>query len=248
MLNDVRRFTDRGIEQFEVQIDLSGGGEKPADFREAAKAIKGMLKDSSLTKEAIKERPFKVRRFDSRWDAAHFFLELLEPLKGACSGIERDRGLWTWLTASFWEEITKEANGTRKIGERARHVLQSDWSDYHRHLLAGPYGLLINHEDDPERLRAALANAVESPGDVVAQITGTQYLVSSKSVLEVFTSLYYDEGAKQNKRHAAGKGPGSARRLADVLGQLQLTYDIHRMPSDQILKLLPSEFDKFRLK
>jgi hypothetical protein len=48
------------------------------------------------------------------------------------------------------------------------------------------------------------------------------------------------------RKGAAGRGPGSARRLADVLNQLDLTWDIYMMQTADMLKMMPREFNRFR--
>jgi len=40
--------------------------------------------------------------------------------------------------------------------------------------------------------------------------------------------------------------PGTLYRFIDVVQQLGLTYDLYSMTGDQILQLLPSEFDRWR--
>jgi hypothetical protein len=41
-------------------------------------------------------------------------------------------------------------------------------------------------------------------------------------------------------------GAGCARRLADVLKQFDVTWDLYAMTTDGLLGLLPGEFDRFR--
>jgi hypothetical protein len=60
------------------------------------------------------------------------------------------------------------------------------------------------------------------------------------------TKLYIDPETGQAKRGAAGKGNGSARRLVKVLKQFDLTYYREDMDADEIISLLPDEFDRFR--
>ncbi|MFQ5653524.1 MAG: hypothetical protein ACE5GW_02190 [Planctomycetota bacterium] len=45
---------------------------------------------------------------------------------------------------------------------------------------------------------------------------------------------------------AGGKGRGSARRLADLANQLDLTWDLHTMKAEELLEILPAEFDRFK--
>ena len=69
-----------------------------------------------------------------------------------------------------------------------------------------------------------------------------------RDVVGAITDLYLDRPTMSLKRgHAGGNtSPGSARRFAMLLQQLDLTYDILEMSSDAIIGLLPAEFDKFR--
>jgi hypothetical protein len=58
--------------------------------------------------------------------------------------------------------------------------------------------------------------------------------------------MYLDASNNQPKRGAGGKGPGSARRLADVLNQFDVTWDLYSMSYEEVLAMLPGEFDRFR--
>jgi hypothetical protein len=87
---------------------------------------------------------------------------------------------------------------------------------------------------------------VRSPGDVVEQLASRQDLVRARGVMEATTRLYVDE-KQALKRGAASKDkPATARRLANVLGQLDLTYDLQSLEADEVLDLLPEEFDLFK--
>ena len=57
--------------------------------------------------------------------------------------------------------------------------------------------------------------------------------------------LYVDPNTGLHKRGAAGRGPGSARRLAEVLGQFDMTWDLYSMSASSILDILPKEFNRF---
>ena len=70
-------------------------------------------------------------------------------------------------------------------------------------------------------------------------------LVTCKAVAGAATRLYYDDTTDRIRRGCSGKGPGSARRFADVLSQLDLTWDLHSLTVEQLLKLLPDEFGCF---
>ena len=92
---------------------------------------------------------------------------------------------------------------------------------------------------------AVLAAPLHRPGDIVEQLASRQELVTNQSVMEAATRLYIgDDGLP--KPRAAGRGAGSARRLADVLTQLDLTWDLYDLSTEKLLELLPPEFDEFK--
>ena len=99
--------------------------------------------------------------------------------------------------------------------------------------------------DNPERAMAFLCKPPHIITDIEAQIGASQELVTNPAVVELTTRLYYDPETKKTKPGAGGKGPGSPRRLVAVLGQLDLTWDLYASTSDELLKLLPKEFNKF---
>jgi hypothetical protein len=60
------------------------------------------------------------------------------------------------------------------------------------------------------------------------------------------TKLYLDESTGERKKGAGGKGLGSPRRLAAVLDQFDVTWDLYAMSVKEFWTVLPKEFDKFR--
>ncbi len=84
------------------------------------------------------------------------------------------------------------------------------------------------------------------PGEVAEQLTARQEFVSNKGIVGAANRLYFDRESGGLTRGAAGRGPASARRLADVLAQLDVIWDLHAMTPDAIIGLLPREFDRFR--
>jgi hypothetical protein len=102
------------------------------------------------------------------------------------------------------------------------------------------------HRDDPKRAFALLCTKPQSPGEVVEQLSSRQEIVTNASIMEVATRLYVDSSTGRHKAGAGGKGPGSARRLADIFFQFDLTWDLYSMTKDEIIEMLPSEFSGYR--
>ncbi len=144
----------------------------------------------------------------------------------------------------WFESIVEERDGVPNVLENARWILELDWNRYYRHLLAGPWWILSAHRDDPDRARSLLSTALVRPGELVAQLAANQALVGNPGVVGAATKLYVGSGGL--KTGHGGKGGGSARRLVQVLGQLDLIWDLQSMTESQVLSLLPSEFDRFK--
>jgi hypothetical protein len=238
----LRRFNQNGIDAATDLLDRIDAGE--------ASDASAILNDPALTELIPDVGPFDVRSFTNRFEAGEYFSALLEPVvaKAGRTAIARDKGLWTWLALAWMDVLAPPSgDGTRKLKAHNRWIPNvEDYRKYYRHLLAGPYLIYEAHKDDPARALAVLATPVEKPGEVVEQFASRQEMITSVSLMAAITALYYDSARKQIKRGAAGKAGGSSRRLADVLGQFDVTWDIYGMPSDEILDLLPSEFDRFK--
>lgn len=74
------------------------------------------------------------------------------------------------------------------------------------------------------------------------QLAARQFVISSPSLIEVAARLYSDQRTGQPTRGAGARGSGSPGRLALIANQLSLTYDIHDMPVDRLMNILPEEF------
>jgi hypothetical protein len=231
---EVRRLTDLGIAEFDRLLAAARVAENPS-FVE--------LRDSAVLTQPVEGGgTVEPQPFTSRYELAGY-------LSGALAGVanDRDRGMWSWLAVA-WVDILApvRADGTRRFGERARWILASDdYRRYYRHLLAGPYAIYRSHADEPQRALALLATPVGMPGDVAEQFASRQEIVTNASLVSLITRLYFDPSTGRLRSGAGGKGPGSARRLADVLLQLDLTWDIYGMPAAGIRALLPNEFDAY---
>ncbi|HVT02104.1 MAG TPA: hypothetical protein VHL58_01875, partial [Thermoanaerobaculia bacterium] len=66
-------------------------------------------------------------------------------------------------------------------------------------------------------------------------------------LIEAVHLLYWDEARKRPKRGATTSSrAGNLRRLITVLQQLDFNYDLYGMRADEILALLPREFDTWK--
>lgn len=184
--------------------------------------------------------------FATRFDAAAYL-----DAKLTASGLvspERDAGLWAWLALFYFDQLCPRGKGgARKVGEYARYIAaMENFQRFYRHLLLGPFMIYRAHGDQPPRARGVLATAVNSPGDIVEQLASRQELITNRAVMGVVTALYVDNETGTLKRGSGGKGVGSPRRLADILNQFDLTYDLYALSTASLVAMLPKEFGRFK--
>ena len=160
-----------------------------------------------------------------------------------------EKGLWCWLSLYYFEQLCPRSSGGRlEPGEKASmdsRVPQLAKNLY-RHLLADPTESSVSPSGRPNRAMALLCGPVSTRGDVVNNRPARQELITNKHLIEAATVLYYDAERWKEQTTAGSKEPGSPRRLADVIDQFNLTWDLYAMKADELLKLLPAEFDRFK--
>lgn len=206
-----------------------------------------LLEDPALSEPVPADVDVPARGFRNRLEAGRSFNELLDAAR--ISSPEKDAGLWAWLTLFYFDEVCPpDGRGVRDPkDDEARLVPKLDnFQRFYRHLLLGPYLIVRAHRDNPERAIALLCNPLWQPGEIAEQLASRKELVTNHAVAEAATRLYYDPATGSFKRGAGTKTRGAPRRLADLLNQLDLTYYLYGMTADELLALLPKEFDRFR--
>lgn len=235
---NLHQFTDEGVRAFHELLDQMKAHEEHEVPRD-------LLTDPVFSTDLGIRLPSTPKNLDSRFALAIWLSSALEPTLRASIG---SAGMWSWLAAHLMDVIAPaRADGTRKIGERSLYVLEEDtWNRYYRHLIAGPCRVVRAHWESPTDARAILAGKPSVPGELYEQIASRQEVITTPVLLRLTQQLYWDVSAKGLRRGTAGKGAGSARRLASVLQQLDLTWDLNEMTEDEVIRLLPRrEFSRF---
>ena len=222
----LRKLNESGTEEFERFRNT-----QPRD----ESALSSIVSDARFSEEIGVEIAVRQQAFETRFEVGKY----LDGLFSGAEDLDKDKGLWTWLAAFYFEQLCPPGS---RPGENARWVpAVGDFRKYYRHLLAGPYQIYRAYRENPLRALALLATPPHRPGDIVEQLASRQELVTNKSVIEVATRLYIDPKTSRPKRGAAS----NARRFADTLNQLDLIWDLYALDPDQLLRLLPSEFLAF---
>lgn len=235
----VRRLTPDGVAKFAEFLNL-------LEHEPTRMVPTQMIEDPECSEVVAKPTEIQSRTFGNRYAAAQYLEETLSNI--GIADVESDVGLWSWLTLLFFEELCpKNKEGERNLRERPAYIPEpQNYTRYYRHLLLGPYKIFRAHRDDPKRAMALLCQPLHIIADIVGQLAAYQEIVSNKAVVEMATELYLDMQSGQIKRGAGGKGPGSPRRLATIIDQFDVTWDLYAMSAAEFLNILPKEFEKFR--
>jgi len=154
-------------------------------------------------------------------------------------------GIWTWLAYIWFDQFAPSRAGTREIKEDAKYLCSSDYRDYYRHFVAGPYSIYSLHGHDNSRI--FLYSSVNQHNDFIEQFASRQFIISHRNIVEAISRLYFDYQKGQPKTGAQSRTrPGNIRRFVSVIQQFELTYDIYTMDPARILELLPDEFNHWK--
>ena len=236
---ELRRFNESGLAEFREQLLAM----KSDPTREPPWHL---LEDARFTAPAAVGADVERKAFTTRMEAAVAMNGLLGDRPPTAT--DRDAGLWSWLALFYFDSICPpDEEGRRKVGAAHRYILEGvNHKTYYRHLLLGPYLILRAHRDEPERAIVLLCQPPDAPGDIVEQLASRQEIVTNPVVIRVATELYYDRATGTPKRGASSKNRGSARRLAEVTDQFDVTWDLFAVPWHSLLAKLPAEFNRFR--
>lgn len=235
----IGKLTAEGINRFGEYLDLLEN--------EPARLLPTNLLDDSACSEIFgKATEIQKREFASRYTAAEYLNDILN--QTGVADVESHIGLWAWLTLFYFDELCPaNKSGERELRERSAYIPEPrNFQRYYRHLLLGPFRIFRAHRDSPQRAMALLCKPLPIIDDIVAQLASRQEFVSNPSIVELATQLYFDPAKRTTKRGAGGKGGGSPRRLADILWQFDVTWDLYGMSIKEFWSVLPKEFEKFR--
>lgn len=233
MADVVSRFTTKGFDEFVKWIRSGAHGTIPRD----------LLENSAFSEELPGRKDVPNQQFLDRYEFGQALMNLLKDFDQ--QAISYDRGLWSWLAARYFEQLCpRDADGNRALRKEYVYAL-SESRIYYRHLVRAPWYLVTTHGD---RCRFLLVARSGDPAPLsrqsylLDQLAARQFVISSPGLIGVAARLYSDSRTGQPTKGVGAKGSGSPRRLALIANQLSLTYDIHNMPVDSLLKILPEEF------
>ncbi len=233
-----RKLNDLGINRFRDFLDAGAKGPPPAD-----------LLVNPETSQPVARAPAPVQRtFENRYEFGRYLMELFADVPS--DEITHEKGFWSAAALMWFELICPvDKTGSPNTGMEYRYILSPDFRHYYRHGVRAPWQLVRTHGEFARFLLIPskdMARPLGVHGEILEQLSGRQWVLGSKDLIAAASNLYFDQESGRPKKGVAGSGRGSARRFGLVLRQYDLTYDPQSMPPDNLVNLLPAEFDRWR--
>lgn len=227
-----RRLTDEGVAAFREWLASGAAGDPPHH-------LLGGLQTSAPLPVVV---GLEQRGFASRYELGSYLADRLAPL--GFGQIAFDAGLWDWLTLFWFDAIAPRDNsGRRRLHEMARYSQDAGSRRWSRHVVRMSWLSVHTHGT---HARYFLSTPLDRHTDVLEQIAGQQEVFGSRAAVALGERLYWDPAGMQLRRGAGGKTGGSPRRLSRFMRQIRMTYDPETMTAEQLLELLPPEFDRWK--
>jgi hypothetical protein len=234
-MTKLRSLNPRGIEEFRGFLQQIRNG---AEFR----ANPAILYIDDYSPRLTRTVEIEPRTFASKFEAAEYLGGVLSEVGASAE----DVGLWSWLALFYFDQLSPVDGDGKRRPREDYHYIPSTESGWHRdrHLLAGPYKLFSVHR---RNARLLLHPPVHQHGAFIYDLGFRRDLISNKGLIEAIDLLYWDSKRNRPKRGATTTSrPGNLRRLITVVQQLDFNYDLYGMRAEEILRLLPPEFDAWK--
>jgi hypothetical protein len=251
----VHRFTDEGLKKWrnlygEIFLSIDS---KVENRRSPGKAIiKGFnenlkkkffyLKDDTTIIEEVKNsKELNIKNFKNSFEMANEINNALINIE--YSEISEDCNLWDWLSMILFEQIFVP----EKIGGymEYRYVLNLDLRFRFRHLIRGPWWTVNQYKN---HAKIFTYTKPYEQNDFLEQFIKIQDLREMKTIPEMCMKLYYDEESERSVPGISKGKIGGFPRLRDKIAQFNKIKNLWDMSADEIIKLLPKEFDKYKKK
>ncbi len=245
----VRSFTEQGMKSFEAFLaSYQEGKSSPDDARELAASTSLSVLVSNRVQIDIpataNKRLFAMAVCDAFEDAGVRELPF--------NSTQHDRGMWTWLAAISFNLIRprtiRASTGTPQLRDSSYYILSENNLRVYRHRVARPTRIYWMYRNDSQNTRLFLRGNLWEVSEFEERLAVNLRYLSNAALIEAAHVLYYDSKNARQKPRAVSEAtnPGVLRRFMTVIDQLDQTYDLRSMSSEQIVDLLPREFDRWK--
>tara|TARA_Y100000590_G_scaffold51404_1_gene54023 strand:- start:4441 stop:5190 length:750 start_codon:yes stop_codon:yes gene_type:complete len=208
--------------------------------------VAGVRRDEILYGERFSEEfPLSIpleNEFPSRYELGTHLFQAFERGGFHRRDIDYQKGLWSWLALFLLERLIQTSNGSMQIRLDEHYIQSASRTVFYRHRVSSSWRAVADYG---ERARLFLYGVpLHTHGELMEQFASQGNM--TESIVEVADQLYWDHRTGTRKYGAMARDKGSIRRFVQVLKQFRRTYDLGTLPADDLLSLLPAEFDRFK--
>lgn len=232
-----RKLNKQGIEKFKDYLkELDGSGDlNPPDLNSPM---------YSEPVEAIEVEVEEGKSFETRMELAKYLDEQI-PDDVRDNKVLQMTSMWSWMAYLWLDQFVKEKNGEYSTYETKAYICSLNWKRYYRHFVSFTYYVYSLYGEENSRL--FLQCPVNIRNEFLGQLAARESVLQHDAIIKAAHQIYWDDNEGDTKRGASSKNkPGTARRIGTVIKQLDVVYDLHGMDADQIVEILPGEFDRWK--
>lgn len=240
-----RAFNERGMLRFRQFLEQYQEGTVYSDD------VMKLVRDTSLSNLWEQQRlEINLPQIASKKELAQTVCDSFEkagytelPIR---RGSESSRGLWTWL-AAYAFHLIRTRNANKRLREYAYYIADQQWNRIYRHRVAAPARHCWLFRDKVRNANLLLYGPAHQLSDWEEQVGSRLDRIRNRELVIAMNHLYWDPKVAKPKRGAQNRDHGGTlRRFLRVMSQLELTYDLQSLAAEQILDLLPPEFDRWK--
>lgn len=203
------------------------------------------------------EGEFKIdmsRRFATSYELGEYLVSDVFKGEGDRFALLANNGMWSWISLALIDSLLRKSGANAGKPLAAPHYIHSPRLAY-RLIVRTAWDLFSLHG---EVARVALGSKLSPWGEMAEQMTARQEIYAHTSFWPVAEILYSlpdgsvkrgttSQRSKEARRDPNSKsGLGGVRRLPFTFRQFERTFNLRRMAGEQIVSLLPGEYQRWR--
>ena len=227
----LRSFNQAGVDQFTAYLGaLKADPARPPPW--------DLLESPAHTMPLSPEVDISCPPCLSKLEVARYLVDVLKPVDRQT--LNTDAGVWAWLALHAFDVICPaDGRGRRSRLDISKYVpRQGDHRHGPRkHLLYLPWSLYSIHGEHADFLLLAPPSQERHEQREWARYS---YLALSRAAVDVCRVLFWDEASCRFRKGAKStKSGASIRAYLEYISYFDETYDLYRLSSDELLRMLP---------
>lgn len=233
----IRKLNKLGLKEFERFIESlrNGGKQNTPDY---------LLTDPATSESLGFDLELENDTFSNRYELGVYLVKKLPSMH--IQKLMGDSCFWSSLALFWFDQLcTIKKDGSRKPSMVYNYILSENYNHRPRHAIFTTWQLVNLYGEFSIYL---LSRELPVRGELIEQLMARQYFLSCAGVMRAASFLYYDPVRKTFKKGATSrKSAGCVDRFVNWLQQIEINYDLFSISDDDLISLMPREFERFKV-